>query len=145
MGGPREAALLELPRHGEQPLHERRQILARDRAAPCVGTRAAVGEHASRGHEALLSRGTQLGDRLEARVVEQLLREVELGLDVGFLRAGPQVRGIARSAQKEPDGLRQDRLARTGLAGDGVQPGREREVGLADEDEVLDAQAAEQG
>ena len=39
---PREAALLELARHGEQPLDERGEILARDGAAPGVGSGAPV-------------------------------------------------------------------------------------------------------
>jgi hypothetical protein len=140
-----EATLLELSRHREQPLDKRREILARDGAAPGVRTRATVGEHATGGHEAFLPRGTQLGDRLQGRVVEDLLRQVELGLHIGLLGTGPQVRGVAGCTQEEAHRLRQDRLARAGLSGDGVQPGGEGEIGLADEDEVLDAEAAQQG
>ena len=44
--GPRQAALLELARHGDQPLHERRQLLAGNAPAPGVGARATVGEDA---------------------------------------------------------------------------------------------------
>ncbi len=68
--GPREAPLLELARHGDQPLHERGQLLAGNAAAPRVGAGPAVGEDAPRGDEARLAFGLQLGDRLEIGVVE---------------------------------------------------------------------------
>ena len=88
-------------------------------------------------------RRAELGDRLELGIVEDPLREVELGLDVGLLGAGAQVPRVAGGPEEEPDGLSEDRLARAGLAGDRVEPGSEGEVGLADEDEALDAQTAE--
>ena len=123
--GPGEAALLELAGHGEQPLDERREILARDRAAPRVRARAPVREDAPRGHEPLLAGRPQLGDGFQRRVVEDPLGEVELGLDVGLLRPRAEVGGVAGRPEQEPDGLREDRLPRAGLAGDRVQPGRE--------------------
>ena len=71
--------------------------------------------------------------------------EVELGLDVGLLRPGPRYAASPGAPEEEPDRLRQDRLAGAGLARDRVQARREGEVGLADEDEALDAEAAEHG
>ena len=57
--------------------------------------------------------------------------------------AGPTNESSPFVAEQQPDRLREDRLPRAGLAGDRVQPGRELELGLADEDEVLDAQATQ--
>ena len=143
--GSRQPALLELARHREKLLNERRQILARDRASPSVRARAAVGEDAARGDEAFFARRTQLGDRLEPGLVEDPLGQVELGFDVGLLGAGAEVRRVTGSAQEQSDGLGEDRLAGARLPGDGVEAGREPEVGLTDEDEALDAEATEQG
>ncbi len=42
-----EATLLELARHGDQALGGCGQVLPRDGAAPCVGPRPAVAEHAA--------------------------------------------------------------------------------------------------
>ena len=67
----------------------------------------------------------------------------KLRLDVRLGRARPEVAGIPGRAEQEPDRLGEDRLARPGLPGDRVQARPEAQVGLADEDEVLDAQAAE--
>ena len=101
--GPGEAALLELPGHGEKPLDERRQVLPRDGAAPGVRARAPVGEDAPRRHEALLPGRPQLGDRLQLGLVEHALREVELGLDVRLLRPRAEVGGVPGRAEQEPD------------------------------------------
>jgi hypothetical protein len=131
-----------LPRHGDQSLDERGQLLARDVPPPRVGARPPVGEDAPRRHEGRLAGGAQLRDRGQIRVVENPVREIELGLDVRLLRAGPQIAGVAACTEQEAERLRQDRLARAGLAGDGVEARREAELRLADEDEVLDAQAA---
>src|SRR6185437_9591579 len=43
------------------------------------------------------------------------------------------------------DCLGENRLPRAGLPGDGVEPRGEGKLGLVDEDEVLDAEAAEHG
>ena len=57
------------------------------------------------------------------------------------LRINP--RGIASPAEEQPETGHHHRLAGAGLAGDGVQPRREVELGLPDEDEVLDAQPSQ--
>ena len=88
------------------------------------------------------SSGRSSASALELLVVEEARRQVELGLDVGLVAVRPDERGVAARAEQEPDRLREDRLAGAGLAGDRVQPGRELELGLADEDEVLDAEPA---
>ena len=140
---PREAPLLELARHREQPLHERRKVLPRDCAAPGVGSGAAVGEDPPRRDEPGLFLRPELGEGGELLVLEDPVREIEVRLDVRLARARPEVAGVPGRAEEEPDRLGEDRLAGPGLPGDRVQARPEAQVGLADEDEVLDAQAAE--
>ena len=137
--GPRKPALLELPRHRDHALDGCRDVLARRRAAPCVRARAPVGEHTARDEERVLVLGAQVGELV------QLVRQVELRLDVRLLGPRPDEGRFPLRPEQEPDRLREDRLPGAGLAGDRVQAGRELELGLADEDEVLDAQAAEHG
>src|SRR5206468_3634542 len=76
-------------------------------------------------------------------LLQEPVREVELGLDVCLLAAGSDQRRIASRAQEQADRLREDRLSSAGLAGDGIEPRSELELGLADQDQVLDAQAAQ--
>ena len=71
----------------------------------------------------------------------ELRREIELRLDVRLLAGRADERVVALRAEEQAERLREDRLAGAGLARDRVQPGRELELGLADEDEVLDAEA----
>ena len=68
---------------------------------------------------------------------------VELGLDVRLGAGGPDEAVVALRAEQQADRLREDRLARAGLAGDRVQAGRELELRLPDQHEVLDAEPAQ--
>src|SRR5262249_24040465 len=52
--------------------------------------------------------------------------------------------GLAARAQQEPERLGEDRLARPRLAGDRVEPGRQLELRVPDEHEVLDAEPTNQ-
>ena len=141
--GARQATLLELARHGDESLDERGQLLARDAPAPGVGARASVGEDPARGDQGRFVGGLQLGDRREVGVVEDPVREIELGLDVRLVGARAEVAGVAARAEQQAERLREDRLPRPGLARDRVQARRDRQLGVADEDEVLDAEAAQ--
>jgi len=144
-GRTRQSPLLELARHGEQPLDERCELLARHRPAPRVGARAPVREDAPCGDESVLVLGPKFGERREPLVVEDALGEIEVRFDVGLARARPEVARVPGCAEEEPDRLGEDRLACARLARDRVQARAEDEVGPSDEDEVLDAQAAEHG
>src|SRR5262249_21677542 len=135
-------ALLELARHRDQPLGDGRDVVPCGSAPPRVCAGPAVGEDAAREDEAFLALWPQLRERLEA-VLQQAVRELELGFDVRLLADGADQRCIAARAQEQADRLREDRLARAGLAGERVEPGREVELGLADQDQVLDAQTAQ--
>ena len=96
-------------------------------------------EDAARDDERLLVLGPEL-----ARARSELVRKVELRLDVRLgAAAGPTNAVVALRAEEQPDRLREDRLPRARLARDRVQPGRELELGLPDEHEVLDAESAE--
>ena len=142
VGGPREPTLLELPRHRDQPLRRGREILARDRTPPRVRPGAAVSEHAAREDEARLVLRPQLRESLRTTLLEEPVRHVELRLDVRLARGRPDRAGIALDAEQEPDRLGEDRLARPGLAAEDVEPGGQLELHLANEDEVLDPEAA---
>ena len=143
--GPRQPTLLELARHGDQALGGRGEIVAGRRAAPRVGAGAAVGKDAAREHEPFLVLGPQLGERLELLVLEERRGRLQLGLDVGLDGVGADERGVPSRTEEEADRLREDRLPRAGLAGDRVQARREVELGLADEDEILDPEPAQHG
>ena len=138
-----EAALLELAGHGDQALGRAGHVLARGAAPPGIGAGAAVREDPPGDHEARLVPGAEVGEPLEALFVEQPVREVELGLDVGLVGAGADEGRVAARPQEEADRLGQDRLPSARLAGDRVQAGRELELRLADEDEVVDPKATE--
>ena len=142
--GPGEPALLELAGHRDQALGGGREILSRDRAAPGVRARAAVPEDTPGEHEAGLVLGRELGEAGQLLVVEEALRQVELGLDVGLAGRGADRAGVALRAEQEADRLREDRLPGAGLARDRGQPGGGRELSLAHENEILDPQATKQ-
>ena len=58
------------------------------------------------------------------------------------LAVGTDGAGIALDAEQQADRLREDRLAGSGLAAEDVEPGGQLELDLANEDEVLDPEAA---
>jgi hypothetical protein len=126
--------LLELARHRDNALDGGRDVLPCSRASPGIGARSAVGEDPAGDDECVLVLRPQLRELFE------LLREIELRLDVGLLAGGTDVCVVALRAEQEAERLGEDRLAGTRLSRDRVQPGRELELGLADEDEVLDAE-----
>ena len=141
---PCEPALLELAGHRDQALGGGGEILARHRAAPGVRPRAAVGEDAPSEHEARFVLGRELGEPGELLVLEEAVRQVELGLDVGLAGRGADRARVALRAEQEADRLGEDRLPGARLAGDRGQPGGGRELSLAHEDEILDPQATKQ-
>ena len=67
---------------------------------------------------------------------------VELRLHVRLARSRADRGGLALDAQQEADRLGEDRLARARLAAEHVEPGGQLELGLANEDEVLDPEAS---
>jgi hypothetical protein len=141
--GTSEAALLELPRHRDQPLADDGQILPGRGPPPRIRARTPVREDAARQHEAVLVLGPQLGQGRELLLVEQTGGQIELGLDVRLVALGADVGDIALGSEEKADRLGEDRLAGPGFARDGVQAGAENELRLVDEDEVLDSEPAQ--
>ena len=140
----REPALLELPRHGDEPLRRSGHVFPRDGASPRIRARPPVAEDAPRDDEPSLSFGTQLGERSELLVVEEPIGDIQLGLDVCLGPVGADRGGIGACPEQEPDRLREDRLPRPRFPRHRVEAGRERQLGLADENEVLDAEPTKQ-
>ena len=143
MRRPREPPLGELPRQGEEPVGRGHQILPRDGSAPRVRARPAVAAHAARDDEAGLAVRAQIAECLEAVLVEEPVGHVELRLDVRLGAGRADRGGVALRPEEQADRLGDDRLPRAGLSGQGDEPGRELELGLADEDKVLDPQPAQ--
>ncbi len=133
----RQAALLELPGHRDHALDGGGDVLARGRTAPGVCAGPSVREDAARDDERVLVLGPQL------RKLVQLGRNVQLRLDVRLVRGRPDERVVRLRPEQEADRLREDRLPSACLPGDRVQARRKLELGRADEDEIVDAQAAQ--
>ncbi len=138
---PREPPLLELARHGDHPLDGGADVLACRRAAPRIRARAPVAEDAAGDEQRVLVLGPELDERLQ--LLRVVLEQVELRLDVRLRPGRADERIVALRPEQEPDRLGQDRLPRTGLAGDRVEPGRELQLRLPDQHEVLDAQPSQ--
>ena len=138
VGRAREPPLRELPGECQQPVGGGHEVVAGDAATPGVRPGAPVGGDAPGDHEAGLVVGPKLPERLEPLLVEEPLRDVQLGLDVRLGTGGADGGGVALRAEEEPDRLRDDRLARAGLARESDEPRSELEVRFADQDEVLD-------
>ena len=98
-----ETALLELARHRDQALGGGCEILAGNGAPPRVCARAAVAEDAPGEHEAGLVLRRQLGEPAELVVVEEPVRDVELGLDVRLGACGADDARIALGAEQQSD------------------------------------------
>ena len=140
-----EPPLRELARQREQALGRRDDVLPRDASPPRVRAGATVGRDAAGDDEARLVLGAQLAKRLQAVLVEEPFRDVELCLDVRLAPVRSHGRRVGLRAEQQPDRLGHDRLPCARLAGQRDQPGREVELGLADQDEVLDAQSTQHG
>ena len=111
-------------------------------AAPSPDERpaAAVRREAPRNDERLLSVGPKAGDRRERRVVEQLGRRVELGLDVGLVAVRPDHAGDRLGPGEKADRLGEHRLPGPGLAREDVEPRTELELRALDQRQVVDVE-----
>ena len=137
----RKPPLSELAGEREQPVRGGDEVVAGDAPAPGVSAGATVAIHAARDDEPGLVVRPQLAQRLHAVLVEEALGDVELRLDVRLGACRADGCSVALRAEQQPDRLGDDRLPRAGLAGQGDEPRVKLEVGLADQDEVLDPQS----
>src|SRR6266508_84532 len=115
------------------------------RAAPRPQAYARVREHAPGYDEPFLVLGAKLGERGELVLLEQRCGQIELGVDVRLGPVRADVAGITLGPEEQADRLGENRLAGPGLAGDRVEPWSEGQLGLLDQDEVLDAEASKHG
>ena len=82
--------------------------------------------------------GAQLGERRELLVVEEAVRQVELGLDVRLARRGPTAAASPRAPSSSPIACARIVLPAPVSPVIAFSPRVELELGLADQHEVLD-------
>src|SRR4051794_8433782 len=84
-----------------------------------------------------------LGDLGQLRVVEQAIRKLEDSLHICLARPWPDDVRPGLPSHQQVEGVREDRLARPGLAGDRVQPGAEAQLGALNQEQVFDSELEE--
>ena len=127
----------------DEPLAEGLQLRERGRAAvdprPALALRV---EHAAQQYVAVVRGDALLGEPGgDARRV----RDVELGGELGALRARPELAELEAVAEQERQRVEQDRLARARLAGQHGKAGGELDVERFDDDEISDGQETQHG
>ena len=132
--GQRQLAMLVLSVEGEQRTADLAQIGDGGRAPAEVSTGAPVGAHPAGERELL-----RFGADALAELLAQTLGQVEDPLDVCL--TGPRTNDswACPPTQEQVERMRQHRLARAGLTREHVQPGRQAQLRLLDQQEVLDA------
>ncbi len=73
------------------------------------------------------------------------LRKLESGSHLAVLGAGADHCGIAAGAEREREGIEEDRFAGAGLAGECGKAGPEIDVQAIDQDDVADGKAGQHG
>ena len=142
--GEGQLAVLVLAVEGEQPGAERLQVGAPRRERPATNALVRpLAETRRPSDELRAPLGEPLRDLRQLRVVEQALGKLEDPLDVGLVRAGPDDLRPRLPAHQQVEGVREDRLARAGLAGDRVQARAEAQLGALDQQQVLDSELEE--
>jgi len=88
---------------------------------------------------------------LDPRIVERGANrfgqpvELEGRGDAGLVRTAAHQPGLGAFAQRQPERVEQDRLARPGLAGEHAKPTLEGEVERLDQDDVADGKRGQHG
>ena len=130
--------VLVLAVEGDERLGELAQIGHRRGAAVDERARAALRADAPREDDLLRVLRQAL-----AQLAAQRVRQLEHALDVRLLGAGPDDAGPRPAAEQQIERVGQHRLARAGLPRQDVEPRREAQLGLLDQQEVLDAELVE--
>ena len=137
----REPAGLVLGRHLDQPLAERLEVGPGARSAPRRTPGCGRRPCRRRATTSVSSpSGREARDRRERRVVEEVGRRVELGLDVGLVAVRPDHAGDRLGTGEKADRLGEHRLPGPGLAREDVQPRSELELGTLDQRQVVDVE-----
>ena len=118
-----------------QRLHAHRLVVDEGAGAP-VGELRAPQDQLVVGLDAVV--GGQRADRMVAR-------QLEGGRHLPLLGAVAHQRGVAARAERQREGIEQDRLAGAGLAGEHGQPVGEIDVEPIDQDDVADRKPGKHG
>ena len=137
LAGVEQAGLRELAVHLDQQIAKLAQEPGADRDVVDEGAAAAVGVQRA-AQDQLVGRHVVLGQELEGRVVACHL---ELGADRPLLRPGADERALGAAAQRQTQGVEQDRLAGPGLAGERGEPLSQIELEPLDQHDVADLEA----
>ena len=135
--------MLVLAVEGEQPAAEQLQVGGRGGAAGDEGGGSPRGRDPPPQHDLLRSLGQALGDLRHLGLGQQPLRQVEDPLDPGLLGAGTDDLRPRLAAHQQVERVGQHGLAGAGLPGDRVQPLPQPQLGLLDQQQVLDPQLSE--
>ncbi len=133
--GQRELAVLVLAVEREQHAAELAQVGYGRGATADVGARAPVGADAAREHELL-----RVGADALAELLAQALRQVEDPLHVSLAGSGAYDPRPRAPAQQQIERVREHGLAGAGLAGEHVQPWRQAQLRLLDQQQILDTE-----
>ena len=133
-----EALLLVLAVDLGEPRAERRKAADRDRAVVQPHARATVRSDLPPHDDRSLARL----DQVRQRIVVGRQRGIEDRLDAGGIGPGADLVGGGTGAEREGDGVHDERLAGAGFAGQHREARREDEPNRLDHGEVLDGQLA---
>ena len=139
----RQLAVLVLPVEGEQPRAQGLQLGRRGRAAREKRARSPARRDAPPDGDLGRALRQPLRDLGQLRIAEQPLGNLEHPLHVGLGRARPDDVRARLAAHQQVEGVGQDRLARSRLARDRVQPRPESQLGALDQEQVLDPELEE--
>ena len=134
-GGVGQRAIVVLAVDLDQRLAELLHDLHAHRLVVDEGAGAAVGELGA-AQDQLVLVGDVVG--LEDRARRVIAADLEHGGDLPLLRALADQRLVAAAAERQREGVQQDRLAGAGLAGEHGEPRGEIDVQLVDQDDVAD-------
>ena len=135
-----ERALVVLAVDLDQRRPERLEHLHAHRLVIHEGAGAPVGELHAPQDQAVLGGDAVLGEQRERRMAAF---DVERRRDLALFGAVAHQAGIAAAAERQREGIEQDRLAGAGLAGQHRQSGRIVDVEPFDENDVADREARE--
>ena len=121
---------------------ERFEHLHAHRLVVDEGAGAPVGELHAAQDQAVFGRDAVLGEQRERRMVRL---DVERRRHLPLLGAVAHQARIAAAAERQREGIEQDRLAGAGLAGQHRQAGRIVDVEPFDQDDVADRETGEHG
>ncbi len=135
--------MLVLAVEGEQPATEQFQVGGGGGATGDEGSGPPRSGHATPQDNLLCALRQPRSEVGHLRLVEQPLGQVEDALHPGLLRPRPDDLWSCLAAHQQVERVGQHRLAGAGLAGDRVEPLAQAQLGLLDQEQVLDPELAQ--